>query len=106
MATERSWVGSGWYFDEPRVLKDECSKLYSLNHYQGFGKLHWGAEKGIQWDACCWYKRVELDEYQLKSVARTLFDQWKGGRYEDAPPESRACFQEAFLGHFFPWKMK
>ena len=30
-------------------------------------------------------ERVELDAYQLKSVARTWFDQWKEGRVEDAP---------------------
>ncbi|WMV38098.1 hypothetical protein MTR67_031483 [Solanum verrucosum] len=46
--------------------------------------------------------RVELAAYQLKNVARTWFDQWKGSRVEDAPPTSWACFEEAFLGRFFP----
>ena len=30
-------------------------------------------------------ERVELASYQLKSVARTWFDQGKGGIFEDAP---------------------
>nr|XP_004239542.1 uncharacterized protein LOC101263910 [Solanum lycopersicum] len=30
-------------------------------------------------------KRVELTAYQLKTVARTWFDQWNEGRDEDAP---------------------
>lgn len=34
-------------------------------------------------------ERVYLAYYQLKIVARTLFDQWKKG-----------FFKEAFLGHF------
>jgi len=46
--------------------------------------------------------RVELAAYQMKNVARTWFDQWKGGRTEDAPPASWACFKEAFLGCLFP----
>ncbi|WMV40584.1 hypothetical protein MTR67_033969 [Solanum verrucosum] len=44
--------------------------------------------------------------YQLKNVARTWFDQWKEGRAEDAPPASWACFEEAFLGRFFPRELK
>ncbi|KAH0715889.1 hypothetical protein KY284_008794 [Solanum tuberosum] len=51
-------------------------------------------------------ERVELDAYQLKNIARTWFDQWKEGRAEDAPPANRACFEEAFLGSFFPRKLK
>ena len=47
-------------------------------------------------------ERVELAIHQLKSVARTWFDQWKEGRAEDAPHPSCACFEEAFLGRFFP----
>ncbi|XP_015057576.1 uncharacterized protein LOC107003818 [Solanum pennellii] len=43
-------------------------------------------------------ERVQLVAYQLKSVARTWFDQWKGGRAEDAPHPSWACFEKAFLG--------
>ncbi|KAK4737891.1 hypothetical protein R3W88_001588 [Solanum pinnatisectum] len=31
---------------------------------------------------------------------------WKGGRAEDAPPASWACFEEAFLGRFFPQELK
>ena len=50
--------------------------------------------------------RVELVAYRLKNIARTWFDQWKGGRAEDAPPASWACFEEAFLGHFFPRELK
>ncbi|KAH0724869.1 hypothetical protein KY284_000734 [Solanum tuberosum] len=50
--------------------------------------------------------RVELAAYQLKNVARTWFDKWKGGRAEDAPPASWACFKEAFLERFFPQELK
>ena len=51
--------------------------------------------------------RVELVAYQLKGVARTYFDQWKEGRDEDVPHPSWACFEESFLGSFFPenWKI-
>ncbi|WMV38353.1 hypothetical protein MTR67_031738 [Solanum verrucosum] len=41
-------------------------------------------------------ERVELAAYQLKNIARTLFDQWKEGRVKDAPPASWACFDEVF----------
>ncbi|KAH0729719.1 hypothetical protein KY290_000849 [Solanum tuberosum] len=50
--------------------------------------------------------RVELATYQMKNVARTWFDQWKGGRAEDAPPASWACFEEAFLERFFTRELK
>ncbi|WMV36755.1 hypothetical protein MTR67_030140 [Solanum verrucosum] len=50
--------------------------------------------------------RVELVAYQLKIVAMTWFDQWKGGRAEDAPPAIWACFEKAFLGRFFPRELK
>ncbi|KAH0728063.1 hypothetical protein KY284_003928 [Solanum tuberosum] len=50
--------------------------------------------------------RVELVAYQMKNVARTWFDQWKGGRVDDAPPASWVCFEEAFLGSFFPRELK
>ena len=50
--------------------------------------------------------RVELAAYQMKNVARTWFDQWNQGRAEDAPPASWACFEEAFLGRFFPRELK
>ncbi|KAH0776360.1 hypothetical protein KY290_007771 [Solanum tuberosum] len=33
-------------------------------------------------------------------------ERWKGGRAEDAPPTSWACFEEAFLGRFFPRELK
>ncbi|WMV50683.1 hypothetical protein MTR67_044068 [Solanum verrucosum] len=46
-------------------------------------------------------KRVELAAYQLMGVARIWFDQWKKTMVEDAPLVSWACFEEAFLGHFF-----
>ncbi|KAK4726787.1 hypothetical protein R3W88_031704 [Solanum pinnatisectum] len=51
-------------------------------------------------------ERVELAAYQLKYVARIWFDQWKGGRAEDALPTSWACFEEAFLGCYFPRELK
>ncbi|XP_049364494.1 bax inhibitor 1-like [Solanum verrucosum] len=51
-------------------------------------------------------KRVELDAYQLKSVARTWFDQWKKGRAEGAPILSCAMFEEVFLGNFFPRELR
>ncbi|XP_049371975.1 uncharacterized protein LOC125836859 [Solanum verrucosum] len=31
---------------------------------------------------------------------------WKEGRTEDAPPASWACFEEVFLGRFFPRELK
>ena len=46
-------------------------------------------------------ERVELAAYQLKNVARTWFDKWKEGGYEDAPHPSWAYFEEAFLWRFF-----
>ncbi|WMV37585.1 hypothetical protein MTR67_030970 [Solanum verrucosum] len=51
-------------------------------------------------------ERVELAVYQLKDVARTWFGQWKGGRAENAPLASWACFEEAFLERFFPRELK
>ena len=44
-------------------------------------------------------KRVELNAFQLKNVARTWFDQLKEGRDKDAPLPSQGYFEEAFLGH-------
>ena len=46
--------------------------------------------------------RVYLDAYHIKGVTRTWFDQWKQSRDEDGPPRSWVCFEEAFLGLFFP----
>ena len=51
-------------------------------------------------------ERVELDAYNLKNMARNMFNQWKEGRYEDAPHLSWACFEEAFMGHFIPQELK
>lgn len=50
--------------------------------------------------------RVDLASYQLKNVSRTWFDQWREGRVEDATRASWACFEEAFLGCFFPRELK
>ena len=38
-------------------------------------------------------ERVELVVYQLKSVAKTLFDQRKDNKSEDAPYPSWTCFE-------------
>ena len=51
-------------------------------------------------------QQVELIEYQLKSFARTWFDQLEEGRDEDALHTSWDCFEEAFLGSFFPPELK
>ncbi|KAG5571158.1 hypothetical protein H5410_060924 [Solanum commersonii] len=51
-------------------------------------------------------ERAELVAYPLKNVSRTWFNQWKNGGVEDAPLASWACFEEAFLGRFFPRKLK
>ncbi|XP_015072896.1 uncharacterized protein LOC107017134 [Solanum pennellii] len=51
-------------------------------------------------------EQVELAAYQLKNKAKTGFDQWKEGRDKDAPHPSWPHFKEAFLGHFFPQKLK
>ncbi|KAH0698695.1 hypothetical protein KY284_012910 [Solanum tuberosum] len=51
-------------------------------------------------------ERVELVAYHLKDVARNWFDQWKKGRAKRAPSASWDCFEEAFLGCFFPRKLK
>ena len=51
-------------------------------------------------------ERVKLAAYELKSVARNWFDQWKEGKAEDAPHPSWDCFEEAFLRRFFPRELK
>ncbi|KAH0781998.1 hypothetical protein KY290_001596 [Solanum tuberosum] len=51
-------------------------------------------------------ERVELAAYQLKSVARTWFDQWKKSRAEDALILSWAVFESSFLGSFFPCELR
>ena len=51
-------------------------------------------------------ERVELAAYQLKGVYRTWFDQWKDRIAEDAPHPIWICFEEDFLGRFFPDEMK
>ena len=49
---------------------------------------------------------VELVAYQLKSVARTWYDQWNEGRDENAPHLNLAYFEEALLGCSFPENKK
>ncbi|TMX05064.1 hypothetical protein EJD97_002624 [Solanum chilense] len=39
-------------------------------------------------------------------MSRTWFNQWKDGRDENAQHLSWACFEEAFLGHFFCLELK
>lgn len=51
-------------------------------------------------------ERVDLAAYQLKNVARTWLDQWKESRDKDAPHLSWYCFEEVFLGRFFPENLK
>ena len=51
-------------------------------------------------------KRIELDAYQLKSMAKTWFDQWKDSRVEYASHPSWSCFKETFFGRFFPHESK
>ncbi|KAH0665107.1 hypothetical protein KY285_026313 [Solanum tuberosum] len=51
-------------------------------------------------------EQVELGAYQLKSIARTWFDQWKKGRAKGAPILSWATFEEVFLGCFFPHELR
>lgn len=45
-------------------------------------------------------ERVEVVAYHLKKVCRTLFDYIS--RDEDVPRLCWTCFEEAFLGCFFP----
>ena len=49
-------------------------------------------------------QRDELNAYQLKSMARTWFPQWKEGRVQDARHPNWAFVEEVFLGVFFPEK--
>ena len=51
-------------------------------------------------------ERMELVAYQMKGVVRIWFDQWKKNRAEGEPPVSWACFEEAFLGYFFPRQLR
>lgn len=44
---------------------------------------------------------VDLEAYELKNISRTLFDEWKAGRYQDAALASWACVEQAFLKRFF-----
>ena len=73
--------------EDPENFIEELKKIFDVMHMED-----------IEW--------VELVVYQLKDVARTYFDQWKGGRVENAPHASWACFEEAFLGHFFPRELR
>ncbi|KAH0706534.1 hypothetical protein KY285_012312 [Solanum tuberosum] len=52
------------------------------------------------------FLRMNPPSFMVKNVAMTWFDQWKGGRVDDAPPASWAFFEEAFLGRFFPRELK
>ena len=45
---------------------------------------------------------IELASYELKGIVRNWLDQRKKGTYEDVPPASWACFEEAFFRNFFP----
>ena len=42
----------------------------------------------------------------MKNVSKTLFDQWKEGRVEDAPCPNWACLEEDFLWCLFPLEQK
>ena len=58
--------------EDPKNFIDELKKVFEVMHVVGT-------------------ERVDLDAYLLKNVARTFFDQWKGGKDEDAPHQSWAC---------------
>ncbi|KAH0657055.1 hypothetical protein KY285_031937 [Solanum tuberosum] len=73
--------------EDPKNFIEELKRVFDVMHIAG-------------------NERVELAAYQMKNVARTWFDKWKRGRAEDAPPASWACFEEAFLGCFFPCELK
>ncbi|KAH0711565.1 hypothetical protein KY289_007524 [Solanum tuberosum] len=73
--------------EDPEDFIEELKKIFDVMHV-------------------AYIERVELAAYQLKDVARTWFDQWKGGRAENAPPAIWAGFEEAFLGHFFPRELR
>ncbi|KAK4721628.1 hypothetical protein R3W88_011861 [Solanum pinnatisectum] len=42
----------------------------------------------------------------IRMLSQALTNQWKKGRADEAPPASWACFEEAFLGHFFPRELR
>ncbi|WMV59237.1 hypothetical protein MTR67_052622, partial [Solanum verrucosum] len=73
--------------EDPENFIEELKKVFEVKHV-------------------AYTERVELVAYQLKNVASTWFDQWKDGRVEDARPASWDCFEEAFLGRFFPRELK
>lgn len=79
--TPPSFTGSSTTEDLEYFL-EELRKMFELMHMVGVD-------------------RVEFVVYQLKSVARNLFNQWKEGRAEDAQHLSCACFEETLLGRFF-----
>ncbi|KAH0755813.1 hypothetical protein KY290_026083 [Solanum tuberosum] len=81
-----SFTGSST-IEDPENFIEELKKVFDVMHVADI-------------------ERVELAAYQMKNVSRTWFDQWKGGRAEDAPPASWACFKEDFLGRFFPRELK
>ncbi|WMV33411.1 hypothetical protein MTR67_026796 [Solanum verrucosum] len=51
--------------EDPKNFVEELQKVFEIMHVVDV-------------------ERVDLDAYQLKSVARIWFDQWKKGRVEDA----------------------
>ena len=77
-----SFIGSSTIQDQENFI-DELKKVFDVMHVVDT-------------------MRVELPVYQMKNVARTWFDQQKGGRTEDAPHASWASFEKTFLGCFFP----
>ncbi|KAH0784113.1 hypothetical protein KY290_003711 [Solanum tuberosum] len=81
-----SFMGSSTT-EDPENFIEELKKIFDVMHVADI-------------------ERVELAVYQLKDVTKAWFDQWKGGRVENAPPASWACFEETFLGHFFPRELK
>ncbi|WMV19044.1 hypothetical protein MTR67_012429 [Solanum verrucosum] len=81
-----SFMGSST-IEDPENFIEELKKIFDVMHVADT-------------------ERVELAMYQLKDVARTWFDQWKGGRAENAQHASWACFKEAFLGRYFSRELK
>uniref|UniRef100_M1DMF2 Retrotransposon gag protein n=1 Tax=Solanum tuberosum TaxID=4113 RepID=M1DMF2_SOLTU len=69
--------------EDPKNFVDELKKVFDVMHVANT-------------------KRVELAAYQLMNVSRTWFDQWKGGRAEDAPLTSWDCLRRFSWGVSFP----
>ena len=51
-------------------------------------------------------KKVELDSYQLKDVAKLWYTHWKGNRLEELVPIEWEEFKDVFLGKYFPREMR